>query len=151
MRGNSARVRYLSDSPQPPHSAAGELTTGVRKHAHQWSQLRWASAMGNVQPTTRWTGDASGLRLLLLLLLVHCGGSQAATRASKGWSSDGTLRAMRDLIECVCKQWWTGFGCLCTGWVWLCCVAVSFWSFAEVSLRRASSWKFSSPRRGMKD
>ncbi len=49
--------------------------------------------MSNVQPAASWTGDASGLRLLLLLLLVHCGGSQAATRASEG--SRGMARQVR--------------------------------------------------------
>src|SRR5690349_9321658 len=52
------------------------LTARIRsKHAHQWGQLRRASAMGDVQPAAGRTGDASGLRLLLLvlLLLIHGG------------------------------------------------------------------------------
>ena len=61
------------------------------KHAHQWGELRRATAVGNVQSSTSWSVDASSNRLLvalrallalrlLLLLLLHLEGNLAAAQ-----------------------------------------------------------------------
>ncbi len=66
------------------------LTSGVGEHAHQWGELRRASAVGNVQSPAGRAGDASGLRLLLL---VHGGGlALACQRIGRSQAGGFSLR-----------------------------------------------------------
>jgi hypothetical protein len=99
-------------------NAKQQLTAGICKHTHQWGQLGRAPAMGDVQPAASRTRDASGLRLLLvLLLLIHGGGwcSQAAGMAGRADRLDRWMH-----VECETEfgrmrlrgQQWMGIGCL---------------------------------------
>lgn len=70
------------------------LTSGVLEHADQRRELRGASAMGNVKPTTSRAVDAAGGRRplgpillllgLLLLLLIHGEEQPRACASSAG-------------------------------------------------------------------